>query len=92
MTEYVHVSTKLTKFEKPEDRHEVDIPEGHAACVIKSGALPARIDLPPGRHILTGVSFDEYDTPFGIGVMEMKYAVVLAASKRLVPEEITRVN
>jgi len=88
----IHVSVKLTKFDSEEDRHEITIPDGYAACIVKIGDLLARIDLEPGTHVITGCSFDDYDVPFGIAILKMEHAQALSSSKAPIPDEAKYTN
>lgn len=70
------------QFSQPEDEHDVVIPTGHAAIVVKGGQRPARIDLAPGTHRLNGVSFDDIDVPFSVCVLP-KHLAEMAARTRI---------
>lgn len=48
--ETVSLSVPQIKFDEPETRHVVEIPDGHCAVVLAEGERMARVSLEPGNH------------------------------------------
>ena len=78
------VTTPAIWFQEPEDQKAVVIPEGHAAIVLKEGMRPARVDVPPGEHVLSGTCMNEIDAPFAIVILPRNLADVCAMSLRVI--------
>lgn len=79
-----HVVAPIIRFEEPEDEHDVVIPDGHAACLLKDDDVPARVDCPAGSYRFYGTSFDRYDAPFIVVVLPMEYASAVSRLNRAV--------